>query len=360
MIVYFTDRRMNVLGKASTSLPQGSVLMDDTTTDEIGAAKTLEFTVTYGKERALVENMTLPGNYLLKNSDDEKGFYTIIDSDIDTNSGAVSVYAEDGGLDLLNETATAYENTKSHPIAYYINKFAFDSGWVIGINEISDRSRALSWDGESSVTERLMSVATQFDAEIEFSFEIERMKVVKKLINIYKRRGADNGVELHLGREIKRIITKRSISELATALKVTGGTPDGADAPITLSGYKYDDGDIYLEGTYLKSRSAVKKWSRYNSEEGDYTGHIMKTYTYDTTSKAELCNRAVKELRRISKIDITHEVEFISIPPGIRCGDIVKIIDAEADIRFAARVTKLTISDSNRIRSAELNEEEAT
>lgn len=360
MIVYFTDRYMNILGKASTSLPQGMRLKNDVMTDEIEAGgKTLEFSISYDRDkRALVENMTTPGNYLLKNSDDERGFYTVIDSNTDTKTRSVTVYAENAGLDLLNETATAYVNTMAHPIAYYIEKFAYDSGWVIGINEISDRSRTLSWDGESSVTERLLSIATQFDAEIGFSFEIERMKVVKKLIHIFKKRGSDNGVELRLGREIKRIITKRSISELATALKVTGGTPDGADAPITLSGYKYDDGDIYLEGTYLKSRSAVKKWSRYNSEAGDYTGHIMKTYTYDTTSEDELCNRAVKELRRISKIDITHEVEFISVPPGVQPGDIVKIIDAEGGTRFTARVMKLVISESNKTRNAELSDYE--
>ena len=358
MIVYFTDRRMNVLGTASTHLPHGMCIENDIATDDVDAGgKTLEFTIAYGRnKRALVEKMTTPGNYILKNSDDEKGFYTVIDSDTDTKTRSVTVYAENAGLDLLNETATAYVNTTSHPIAYYVDKFAYDSGWVIGINEISDRSRALSWDGESSVTERLLSIATQFDAEIGFSFEIERMKVSKKLINIYKKRGSDNGVELRLGRELTRIITKRSISELATALKVTGGTPDGSDAPITLSGYKYDDGDIYLEGTYLKSRSAVKKWSRYNSEEGSYTGHIMKTYTYDTTSKAELCNRAVKELRRISKIDITHEVEFISVPPGVQPGDIVKIIDAEGGTRFTARVMKLIISESDKTRNAELSD----
>ena len=184
MIVYFTDRYMNILGKASTSLPQGMRLKNDVMTDEIEAGgKTLEFSISYDRnKRALVENMTTPGNYLLKKSDDERGFYTIID--IDTKTRTVEVYAENAGLDLLNETATAYVNTTAHPIAYYIDKFAYDSGWVIGINEISDRSRTLSWDGESSVTERLLSIATQFDAEIGFSFKIERMKVAKKLINI--------------------------------------------------------------------------------------------------------------------------------------------------------------------------------
>ena len=58
------------------------------------------------------------------------------------------------------------------------------------------------------------------------------------------------------------------MEDLATALSVTGGYPEESETPITLKGYKYDDGDIYLSGSTLYSRSAVAKWSRYLSEKG--------------------------------------------------------------------------------------------
>ena len=51
---------------------------------------------------------------------------------------------------------------------------------------------------------------------------------------------------------IDYIITTKSIANLATALQCTGGTPDDSDTPITLSGYSYDDGDFYVDGTILK------------------------------------------------------------------------------------------------------------
>ena len=345
MIIYFADRYMSLLGKASTKLSNGMHIQNDKVTDDIEAdVKTLEFEIPYGNNKNQVEKFTTPGNYLLRSSDLENEFYTIIDAETDTQNRVVSIYAEDAGLDLVNRECESLDNTESHPIAWYIEKFAYDSGFAIGINEISDRSRTLSWEGEASGTERLLSIATQFDAEISLSFEIERFKVVKKLINIYKKRGMDNDVKLRLGKELRRVITKRSVSELATALKATGGTPEGTDTPITLYGYTYDDGDIYLEGMYLKSRSAS----------GNYTGHILKMFNYDTTSQSELCNRAVNELKRISKIIVTHEAEFADVPPELRAGDIVQVI--ADDTRYRARVKKIETSESSRTRTAELME----
>ena len=97
------------------------------------------------------------------------------------------------------------------------------------------------------------------------------------------------------------------VEDLATALSVTGGYPEESETPITLKGYKYDDGDIYLSGSTLYSRSAVAKWSRYLSEKGSGTGHIVQSYTYDTTSQSELCNRAVSKLKKIYDAAVSYE-----------------------------------------------------
>lgn len=61
-----------------------------------------------------------------------------------------------------------------------------------------------------------------------------------------------------VGKEVSGFRIKSSIADLATAYRCTGGTPEGSENPITLNGYKYDDGDFYVEGSYVKSRKALK------------------------------------------------------------------------------------------------------
>lgn len=369
MIIYFADRAMNILGSASTGLPKGLMITDDKKTEEISeGVATFECNLDYDfvnsdeEQEVDVKKLAAVGNFILKQSADssEVEVYTIIDSTIDPIQKDASIYAEDAGLDLLNEVVGKYAADKAYNIAYYINKFAYDSGFEIGINEVSNLTRKLSWDGETTATERLLSVATQFDnAEIEFSFKVENMAVTGKYINVYKNRGNDSGVTLTVGKEVSGFRIKSSIADLATAYRCTGGTPEGSENPITLNGYKYDDGDFYVEGSYVKSRKALEKWSRYQiktEKNKNDVGHIVKSFTYDTTSKSELCNRAVSSLKKICDEAVTYEVELLYLPDGVKVGDTVSIVDDDDNIYLTARLLKLEMSESNDTKEAELGD----
>ena len=358
MILYFADRHMNVLGQASTELPKGLYISDDLKTEEVEAGvATLEFTLNYtASTRNDAKQYGSVGNYILRKNGDEQEFYTIITSEENIFKQEVEIYAEDAGMDLLNETVGEYKADKAYPASYYVEKFSDDSGFEIGINEVSNYNRKLSWEGETTASERILSVATQFDAEVSYTFEIDRLKIKHKYINLHKKRGVDQGRELRINREVKNIIVKSSVEDLATALSVTGGYPEDSETPINLKGYKYDDGDIYLSGSTIYSRSAVAKWSRYLSEKGSGTGHIVQSYTYDTTSKSELCNRAVSKLKKIYDAAVSYEVELAYLPDGIKIGDTVNIVDDTGELYLSARIMKLESSIYNDEYTATLGE----
>lgn len=358
MILYFADRHMNVLGQASTELPKGLYISDDLKTEEVEAGvATLEFTLNYtASTRNDAKQYGSVGNYILRKNGDEQEFYTIITSEENIFKQEVEIYAEDAGMDLLNETVGEYKADKAYPASYYVEKFSDDSGFEIGINEVSNYNRKLSWEGETTASERILSVATQFDAEVSYTFEIDRLKIKHKYINLHKKRGVDQGRELRINREVKNIIVKSSVEDLATALSVTGGYPEDSETPINLKGYKYDDGDIYLSGSTIYSRSAVAKWSRYLSEKGSGTGHIVQSYTYDTTSKSELCNRAVSKLKKIYDAAVSYEVELAYLPDGIKIGDTVNIVDDAGELYLSARIMKLESSICNDEYTATLGE----
>ena len=364
MILYFADRRMNILGKASSHLRKGVKILSDNKTEDVeSGVASFEATFSYTRQnRKEVESWAKSGNYILRKSGSENEFYTIIESESDTENQEVIVYAEDAGLDLLNEVVGSYEADKAYPIDHYINKFSYDSGFVIGVNEIKDLSRKLKWEGEATATERLASVATQFDnAEISYSFEIKRLKVTKKIINIHRKRGVDTDIQLRKGKEIENIVVKQSIAELATSLLVTGGTPENSEVPITLKGYKYDDGDFHVSGDRLNSRKALEKWSRYvwKDEPNQVLGcggHIIKNYSYDTLSQSELCKRAITKLKSICDVEVNYEADIIELPDNVRVGDRINIIDDDVGLYLNTRILKLETSESDETKVATLGE----
>lgn len=360
MMVYFADRKMNIIGYASTNLPDGIYIDNDMKTEEVDVGVAIfECSLPFNESnRETVERYGEVGNYILRSNNDETEFYTIIESELDTKTQELTIYAEDAGLDLLNEVVEPYTADKAYPASFYIEKFAYDSGFEIGLNEISNLTRTLKWEGRETATSRLLSVATEFDnAEISFSFKIDRLKITNKYINLHKKRGNTEVAELRLNRDINSIVTSKSIANLATCFRVSGGTPEGSDTPISLNGYNYDDGDFYVSGSSLYSRKALEKWSRYQWEKGiNDVGHIVKTFNYETTSQSELCNRALTELKKICDVEVNYEVDITNLPKNAKIGDTVNIVDNAGKLYLTSRILKLETSICNQTSKATLGD----
>lgn len=362
MILYFADRHLNILGQATSHLPKGVRLIYDLKSEDVeSGVSVFEGDIGFDrKTRAKVEKWAEVGNYILKNSDSESELYNIIDATVDTKKQKVSVYAEDDGLDLINDIAEAYEADQEYPISSYVERFAGGAGWEIGINEVEGLTRKLSWDSEQTVSARLRSIAEAFNnCELSFSFKIKGLKISKKYINIYEKRGKDTGVQLRLNKEIDSIVTTKSIANLATALKPRGSTPNNADSPITLLGYEYDDGDFYVDGAVLKSRKALQKWSRFlwkGDDSQQSGGHIVKSFNYDTTSQAVLCEKTIEELKKVCDMEINYEVDIKKLPDNVKIGDRVNIIDDVGELYLSTRILKLESSESDQEYKATLGE----
>jgi len=364
MIVYFADRSLTVLGSASTDLPYGLRITDDTREEDLESGiKTFKCTLTYSNmTRALVMDTVAVGNFLLRSHEDENEFYTILTTEHDTETQSITVYAEDAGLDLLNTLAPAYEPTAAQNIEWYISQW-LPAGWTIGRNEIgtSTTKKLPAWDGESSLTERLLSIVNQFDGEIGFSYEINQLNITARKVDIYKHRGNSEAVyQLKLGYEVSRIQTNKSIENLATAFTCYGSAPEGKDTPINLSGCSYSsDGttthdpavssdDYVIVGKQVRCKSAMNKWK----SALDTDGLLVREYTYETTSKKELFSHAVAELRKVVDEEVTYDLEIIDFPKNARLGDRINVVDDADEVYLEGRILNLetsVISKSTRV-----------
>ena len=362
MIAYFADRTMNILGQATTELPEGMRIVDDLLTEDVETGiAILEGYLPYNENtRKAAESCCDIGNYILLLKNEKSRFFTITNIEADTKRQEIYFYAEDAGLDLLNEYCITWAADKAYSMAWYVEYFTADSGFEIGINEAEGLSLKLEFD-ESTAAERLADLAEQFGGfEISFSFEIENLTVTRKLINIHKKRGEDYGVTLRLNREITRILTTKSIENLATGLYPIGGVADDKNEYTTLLNYKYDDGDIYVSGNCLISRDANAIWSRYvwNKEpnRGNSSGAIIKVKKYDETEQKKLCELAVADLKKMCEVEVNYEVDIAYLPDNVSIGDRVNIIDEAGELYLSTRILKLEESESRKKYSATLGE----
>lgn len=297
MIVYFADRRLSILGLASTELDSVAYISDDKSVSDVDTGTTtLNLVIDYDPaSRKSVEAMANAGNYILrKNSSGKDEFFTIIDFEEDVYGHRISIYAEDGGLDLINDVAGPFYAETAHTMQWYMERWLINTGFEVKIESLLDQTKELKlgWDGTNTVTSRLVSIARAFEAEIDFGFEIEGLKLTHKYINVYKKRGKDIGSKLRLGKELSNLRIKKTVANLATALEVYGAQ-DNTEIDLTnigaiLIGNEYafgsGQGDGWVDSFYQQTGCmgyAIRQIS------GDFAAKGASGSTYPNKNYAE-------------------------------------------------------------------------
>lgn len=371
---YFVDRSSWHLLGIATAGGGGKIHIVDDTDDQLisAGARTYSGTILFTPElSSKVQTMAARGNYILYMDERNKAvFMTIMESSHDPLAGEETFTAEDAGIDLINETVGPYKAPQAMGIADYIKLFTNDSGFEIGLNEIPDLKRTLEWTGESDTTlNRILSVATQFDnAELDFSFDVSGTTVVRRLINIHQRIGADRNITLYVDKDINKIVTSGSIYDLYTAVTPTGGTPESKNGetadqqPITLQGYQWTD----PAGRYVLTKEGVlldpvanQTWSRLLAKGGSPSvnaAYINRVVTYTATSQATLLQSALSDLKAHNHEAVNYETDIAVLPQNINIGDTIHLADEDEHLYLSARLLELKSSYSMDTHTATLGD----
>ena len=348
MDFYITDREFRLETVISTD---GDTLFKVISAQDVSTLETssrrMSMDISFTPETTgLAKDFFKVGNYVLFiDLNGKHEWMTILKSTHNPLTQVRSLECEDAGLDLLNETVSTYKADKAYNVAHYINKFTYDSGFKIGVNEISNLTRKLEWEGEATALERIQSVATQFDnAELEFRFEFIGNELSQRYIDIKKKRGTTNFHRMYVNRDIHSIVVEEDIYQLVNAIYATGGTEEGKDQPINLKGYNWTD----PEGRFVLNKSDgvirdtqnIKQWSRDNTNSHYFLQHKQ----WETTNNNTLINNVVSHLKKYSQPVTNYIVDIANIPDTLQVGDTVELVDENEKLYLSSRVQELTFN----------------
>ena len=179
---------------------------------------------------------------------------------VEENEQTIRCYCENLNLELINEYTNAYKATKAMSFVEYCNAMGLLSFTYlsIGINEISDQKRVLEWEGQDTKLARLLSLATKFDAEIDFDTMLNADSSIKSFkVNVYHENDdthqgvgrVRNDIQLTYEKNLKSITRKIDKTNVVNAIRPTGKR-DGNDVVISgLSAWqeKNKDGIVGLK-----------------------------------------------------------------------------------------------------------------
>lgn len=361
-MIFITDRDFNILTVADNTASKALHFYDDEVYFLLEKC-TGSFTVTFSRNHPDAKYIEENNLMIFQDRGGKNRIFTIMEIVDDTgDTNTIEVTALDAGMDLLNETVPEWiEKDNPIPIAEHIKKMTYDSGWVVGVNEIPNLTRSANYENKQKTFDRLLSICHLFDnAEMELTVEIRGNRVTRKLINIFKKRGSDRtDIRLAQDKDVQVTRRTRSIMNLCTALLPVGGTPepdkDGNEQPpvdISDIDYPVDENGIYSPkgDKYIYNTFAKEKWQRPGGA-GKNQGYIVDFFEYDTQSNKELFNRAKTQLEKRS--DIEYNFELTTNPTDevleLELGDYVLIVNHafNPSVYLKARVLELAYPLSN-------------
>ena len=155
---------------------------------------------------------------------------------VEENEQTIKCYCENLNLELINELVNPYKATRAMTFAEYCTEMDLLSyaHLTIGINEISDQQRIIEWTTQETKLARLLNLAKQFNAEIEFDTQLKADSTIKKFtVNIYHEHDDThqgvgrirNDVVLKYGKNISSITRKVDKTGIFNTIRPTGKMP---------------------------------------------------------------------------------------------------------------------------------------
>ena len=250
-------------------------------------------------------------------------------------------------LEANKEKRGPHKPASAMTIKQYIEYYDPENSFVIGINEVADKSLKLEWSGTDTILARLYSVANGFGAELEFVTELNNDYSLKRhVINIYREGnlGKDKtGMPVRVGEKLKVINYSDNMDDFYTGIRRIG--KDG----LTIAGLNkkiYDDkGNLlfYSSGDTLYAPQARDKYPSIARKTND--GYIVNEDSgTEYANKEALFGYMLSELKKHCELKVDYEVEG-AVDGNI--GDKKTLIDAQhfdPPLYVQARISEQTES----------------
>lgn len=294
---------------------------------------------------------------------------------IHETSEEISFFCVSLDRELMSEQANSLVNTSSHNIQWYFDQMGLISNAqiTIGINEVSNLTRTINYDGQETKLARLISVIGNFDAEFEFITKLNNDGSLNSVtLNIYKENDGLNiqgvgkkrdDVRLIFGENIQAVEHDVSTEGFLNATTVTGA--DNLSWKSASFSYTNDDGveEFYKragDNTAYAPLSAKIYPAQLSKDKDDIWTRIDFTTEYKNVN--DMWAYAVRQFKQYAY----HQVSYTVTPssklvnaeigdgPPLAKGDTVVIqdnnyidIDGNVGLLLSARVSEKIVSETH-------------
>ncbi len=232
--------------------------------------------------------------------------FSIVKFKEDAKTNTITIIGDYFNLEMLNENCIAYEKQPARTIVQHFNAMEIlpYANFEIGVNELANSTRVLTYTGDEVKYKRLISTINNFGGECEFEIKQKANGQFDKLIlNIYK---ANNGVNYQgVGRNRRdleiTIDNSNNVSRMVDSTEIkTSIEPIGKDG-LRLGNrgttWKNEDGQVefYQKNNRIYAPLAADEMQRVL----DSDKFLLWKQSIDTDNVAKLESEGLKWLKNV-------------------------------------------------------------
>lgn len=275
----------------------------------------------------------------------------------------ITLNCNNTNLELVNEQANPFTSNSAQTIEWYLQRMELllFANLEIGVNEIADSKRTLTFESQETKLSRLQSLMSRFNAEFEFVTELNNNGTLKRIVlNIYHE--ADNehhgigkvrgDVVLRYGNDVKGVQVTTDKTQLFNT-----GVFTGADG-LSLKDIERSDKDANgNEEFYTRKGSpfvyAPLSMEQYPASMKDGDNWTRKDFQTEYTNVNDLLAYAFRTIKQYAYPIVSYtasiQSNFLNDYQDLVLGDTVKIYDKNfvGGLILQARVTEQVISFTN-------------
>lgn len=322
------------------------------------AGKAHVFELTFAKEDGDYETVNSSCKLSWVDPETSEEFWMNI-IDVEQDEFEMTLTATSLNLEMTNEDIGPYTSSGAVSFENIFNIINFEKSLRLRLNEVSDKRIAVSWEGTDKKLARLYSLATKFDAEVEFITFLNNDGSLKEIVvDVYKAHSDTNqgigldrrGETFRWGNEIKTIAKTENSENVRSAI-----LPLGKDG-LTIKNLEreiFDENGNLLLCTYKTAKPefpdprklyAPQTRERFRSVIDSADGWIVaETGEMEYTTDTALLGYAITELTKMGEPQFSWKISgYIDA----HIGDSVRIADEgyKPELFLDARITEQTRS----------------
>jgi hypothetical protein len=275
----------------------------------------------------------------------------------------ITLNCNNTNLELINEQSIPFTSNSAQNIVWYLQHMELltFATLEIGINEVADKTRTLTFESQETKLARLQSLMSRFNAEFEFVTELNNNGTLKRIVlNIYHEADSEHhgigkvrgDVVLRYGNDVKGVQVTTDKTQLFNT-----GVFTGADG-LTLKDVERSDKDANGNEEFYTRKGNVAVYAplsmeRYPASMKDGDNWTRKDFQTEYTNVNDLLAYAFRTLKQYAYPIVTYtasiQSNFLNDYQDLVLGDTVKIYDKNfvGGLILQARVTEQVISFSN-------------